>query len=133
MTRFTSRRRRACGCARGRAVVVVAELAAALTNPLLRVYGAVDRRDAVAHPDCQEWGHSCALGVTGDEQRCRGAISALGMAPKMSKEAEVQISVLGKSPKMSKDSEEQLSALGKAPKMSKEAEVQISVLGKHQR
>ena len=56
MTRFASRRRRACGCARARAVVVVAELAAALTNPLFRVLAAVDRGDAVAHPDRQQGG-----------------------------------------------------------------------------
>ena len=37
-------------------MVVVAELAAALTNPLFRVLAAVDRVGAVAHPDRQQGG-----------------------------------------------------------------------------
>ena len=52
-------RRRVRGGARVRApAVIVVALTAALANPLLREYGAVDRREAVAHTDGQKWGHS---------------------------------------------------------------------------
>ena len=59
------------GRARGRAgcgTVVVLEVVptnskrvatAALADPLLRKYGAVDRRKALTHADGKKWGHPC--------------------------------------------------------------------------